>query len=218
MFVPIKRAISEQIVKKPFNDASTFKNWIKFDGRLGDITYVCTMTDDAIEIDRDAEEFGLVEHLDELRRLDEDLNACEAALSRTREQLDALQVRSQLEEDTVESWMKSAGNKRKRSVTAETVREKRLRRNPLPSPSEEGSYTAKLATETTEEPVEMLTSNLETEAEELGTRIQDLDAECETLQRHLMQQSFFLRESCIQARNTLTRSAIGRDFVHSAKE
>ncbi|KAG6361886.1 hypothetical protein INS49_010115 [Diaporthe citri] len=209
---------SEQIVKKPFNDASTFKNWIKFDGRLDRITYVCTMTDDAIEIDGDAEEFGLGEHLDEARQLEQELDACDAALAGAREQLDALQVRSQLVEDTVGSWMKSAGDKRKRSVTSETVREKRLRRNPLPSPPEWGSYTAKLDMETTEEPVEMLTSNLETEVEELGTRIQHLETECENLQRQLMQHNLFLKESCIQARNTLTRSAIGRDFVHAAKE
>lgn len=218
MFVPIKRAISEQIVKKPFNDASTFKNWIKFDGRLDDITYVCTMTDDAIEIDRDAEEFGLVEHLDEARRLEQDLDACEADLAGTREQLVALQVRSQLEEDTVGSWMKSAGDKRKRSMRSDTVREKRLRRNPLPSPSEEGSYTAKLDMQTTGEPVEMLASDLEIDAEELGTKIQDLEAECEALQRQLMQHNFCLKESCIEARNALTRSAIRRDFVHAAKE
>lgn len=205
-------------MKKPFNDASTFKNWIKFDGRLDDITYVCTMTDDAIEIDRDAEEFGLVDHLEDGRRLEQELDSCETALAGAREQLDALQVRSQLVEDTVESWMKSAGNKRKRSMTSETVREKRLRRNPLPSPSEGESYTANLDTETTEEPVGMLTSDLETQAEELRTRIQDLEAECEALQRQLVQQNFFLRESCIQARNAITRSAIGRDFVHAAKE
>lgn len=218
MFVPIKRAISEQIVKKPFNDASTFKNWIKFDGRLDDITYVCTMTDDAIEIDRDAEEFGLAEHLDEARRLEQELDAREASLAGTREQLDALQVRSQLVEDTVESWMKSAGDKRKRGMTSETVREKRFRRNPLPSPPEGEIYTAKLDTVTTEEPIETLTSDLETEAEELATRIQYLEAECENLQRQLMQHNFFLRESCIEARNALTRSAIRRDFVHAAKE
>ncbi|KAK7708079.1 hypothetical protein SLS64_006901 [Diaporthe eres] len=218
VFVPIKRAISEQIVKKPFNDASTFKNWIKFDGRLDDITYVCTMTDDAIEIDRDAEEFGLAEHLDEARRLEQELDAREASLAGTREQLDALQVRSQLVEDTVESWMKSAGDKRKRGMKSETVREKRLRRNPLPSPPEGESYTAKLDTVTTEEPIETLTSDLETEAEELDTRIQYMEAECEDLQRQLIQHNFFLRESCIEARNALTRSAIRRDFVHAAKE
>lgn len=215
VFVPIKRAISEQIVKKPFNDASTFRNWIKFDGRLDDITYVCTMTDDAIETDRDAEEFGLVEHLDECRQMEEILDTCEAALAETREQLDALQVRSQVIEDTVSSWTKSAGDKRKRSLASEVVREKRLGRNPLPSPSGE-SYTDP---ETAEDVAEMLASNPETgEAEQLAKRIDSLEAEHETLQRQLMQHNFFLREACIQARNTLTRSAIQRDFVHAAKE
>lgn len=219
MFVPIKRAIREQIVKKPFNDASTFKNWIKFDGRLDDITYVCTMTDDAIEIERDAEEFGLVEHLDESRQLEESLDTCEAALVETREQLDALQVRSQVLEDTVASWTKSAGDKRKRSLTSATVREKRMRRNSLPSSSGGETYTEKLGPEEMEDLAEMLASNPETgEAEQLAARIEYLEAERDTLQRQLMQHTFFLKESCIQARNTLTRSAIQRDFVHAAKE
>ena len=119
VFVPIKRAISEQIVRKPFNDASTFKDWVKFDG---DITYVCTMTDDAIELERDAEEYGFIEHLDESKRLEEGLGARDASLANSREQLDALQVKSQVLEDTVESWIKSAGDKRKRSRTSETLR------------------------------------------------------------------------------------------------
>lgn len=240
MFVPIKRAISEQIVKKPFNDASTFKNWIKFDGRLGDITYVCTMTDDAIEIERDAEEFGLVGHLEEFKRLEEDLDSCDAVLAGSRDQLDALQVNSQVLEDTVESWKKSAGDKRKRSQTAVALRDKRLKRNPLAFPLDGGSYTANLGVETTGDPVEMLSSDTKAdeaeeapdradevpdradevpdEADEAVKRIQSLEAECETLQQQLLQHDFFLRESCMRARNTLTCSAIKRDFVNAAGE
>lgn len=206
-------------MKKPFNDASTFKNWIKFDGRLGDITYICTMTDDAIEIDRDAEEFGLMEHLEESRRLEQELDAGEAVLAETREQLDALQVKSQVLEDTLASWTKSAVAKRKRSLTSETLRDKRLRRNPLPSSSERGGYTEKREPETTEDLAEILKSHYETnETEEIAKRIEYLEEEFEAHQRQLMQHNFFLKESCIQARNTLTRSAIRRDFVNAAKE
>lgn len=206
-------------MKKPFNDASTFKNWIKFDGRLGDITYICTMTDDAIEIDRDAEEFGLMEHLEESRRLEQELDAGEAVLAETREQLDALQVKSQVLEDTLASWTKSAVAKRKRSLTSETLRDKRLRRNPLPSSSERGGCTEKREPETTEDLAEILKSHYETnETEEIAKRIEYLEEEFEAHQRQLMQHNFFLKESCIQARNTLTRSAIRRDFVNAAKE
>lgn len=78
---------------------------------------------------------------------------------------------------------------------------------------------AKLGPETAEDPIEMITSGPQAdEAEEVATRIQYLEAECETLQRQLIQHNFFLRESCMQARNTLTRTAIRRDFVHAAKE
>lgn len=219
VFVPIKRAISEQIVKKPFNDASTFKNWIKFDGRLGDITYVCTMTDDAIEIERDAEEFGLVEHLETSRQLEARLDNYEAILDEAREQLDTLQVRSQILEDTLASWTESAGDKRKRTSPSDTVREKRLRRNPLRSPLEGGSSTAELDPKPNEGPVELSRADPESgEVEELITRIQNMEAECEVLQRQLKQHNYFLRKACIEARNTLTRSAIRRDFVHAAKE
>lgn len=206
-------------MKKPFNDASTFKNWIKFDGRLGDITYVCTMTDDAIEIERDAEEFGLVEHLETSRQLEARLDNYEAILDETREQLDTLQVRSQILEDTLASWTESAGDKRKRTSTSETVREKRLRRNPLRSPLEGGSSTAQLDPKTNEDPIEIPRAEPESgEIEELTTRIQTMEAESENLQRQLMQHNHFLRKACIEARNTLTRSAIRRDFVHAAKE
>lgn len=167
------------------------------------------MTDDAVETDRDAEEFGLVEHLDECRQLEESLDTCEAALAETREQLDALQVSSQVLEDTVSSWTKSAGDKRKRSLASEIVREKRLRE----------SYTDRLDPKTEDGVAEMLASNPEAgEAEQLAANIDSLEAERETLQRQLMQHNVFLKEACIQARNTLTRSAIQRDFVHAAKE
>lgn len=206
-------------MKKPFNDASTFKNWIKFDGRLGDITYVCTMTDDAIEIERDAEEFGLVEHLEISRQLEAKLDNYEAVLDETREQLDTLQVRSQILEDTLASWTESAGDKRKRTSISATVREKRMSRNPLRSPPEGGSSTAGLDPEQNESPADIPRADPESgEIEELITRIQAMEAECEELQRQLMQNNYFLRRSCIEARNTLTRSAIRRDFVHAARE
>lgn len=206
-------------MKKPFNDASTFKNWIKFDGRLGDITYVCTMTDDAIEIERDAEEFGLVEHLETSRQLEARLDNYETVLDETREQLDTLQVRSQIMEDTLASWTESAGDKRKRTSPSEIVREKRLRRNPLRSPLERASSTAELDPKPNEEPVGISGADPESgEIEELTTRIQTMEAESEMLQRQLMQHDYFLRKACIEARNTLTRSAIRRDFVHAAKE
>lgn len=206
-------------MKKPFNDASTFKNWIKFDGRLGDITYVCTMTDDSIEIERDAEAFGLVEQIEESRRLDQGLDDCDADLNETREQLDAVQVKTQVLQDTVGSWLRSTGDKRKRSLTSDDLREKRLRRNPLPSsPGGEG-FTTDLDQEPNEDPVETLTSNPENrEAEQIATRIEYLEAKREALQRQIDQHNFFLQESCIRARNNLTRSAIGQEFVHAAKE
>lgn len=206
-------------MKKPFNDASTFKNWIKFDGRLGDITYVCTMTDDSIEIERDAEAFGLVEQIEESKRLDQGLDDCDADLNETREQLDAVQVKTQVLQDTVGSWLRSTGDKRKRSLTSDDLREKRLRRNPLPSsPGGEG-FTTVLDQEPNEDPVETFTSNPENrEAEQIATRIEYLEAKREALQRQIDQHNFYLQESCIEARNALTRSAIRQEFVHAAKE
>lgn len=206
-------------MKKPFNNASTFKNWIKFDGRLRDITYVCTMTDDSIEIERDAEEFGLVDHLEKSRQLEARLNTCEAALDEAQEQLDAIQVRSQVLEDTVASLTKSAGDKRKRTLMSETVREKRLRGSPLRSSPEGRSSTARLDPEPNEGRVEISRADPESaEIEGLITRIGAMDTEREELQRQLMQHNSFLRRSCIEARNALTRSVISRDFVDAVEE
>lgn len=207
-------------MKKPFNDAGTFKNWIKFDGRLGDITYVCTMTDESIEIERDAEAFGLVEQIEESRRLDQGLDDCDADLNETREQLDAVQVKTQVLQDTVGSWLRSTGDKRKRSLTSDDLREKRLRRNPLPSsPGGEIFTTGLDRQDSNEDPVETLTSNPENrEAEQIATRIEYLEAKREVLQGQIDQHNFYLQESCIRARNNLTRSAIRQEFVHAAKE
>lgn len=204
--------MSEPIVKKPFNNASTFKNWIKFDGRLRDITYVCTMTDDSIEIERDAEEFGLVDYLEKSRQLEARLDTCEAAL-------DEAQVRSQVLEDTVASLTKSAGDKRKRTLMSETVREKRLRGTPLRSSPGGRSSTAKLDPKSNDGRVEVSRADPESgEIEGLHTRIEAMDAEREELQRQLMQHNSFLRRLCIEARNALTRSVISRDFVDAAEE
>lgn len=206
-------------MKKPFNDASTFKNWIKFDGRLGDITYVCTMTDESIEIERDAEAFGLVEQIEESRRLDQGLDSCDADLNETRDQLDAVQVKTQVLQDTVGSWLRSTGDKRKRSLTSDDLREKSLRRNPLPSSPEGEIFTTGLNLEPNEDPVETFTSNPENrEAEQIAARIEYLEAKREALQRQIDQHNLFLQESCILARNNLTRSAIRQEFVHAAKE
>lgn len=220
MLVPVKRAISEQIVKKPFNDASTFKNWIKFDGRLGDITYVCTMIDDAIEIERDAEVFGLLEHLEVSKRLEQGLEACEIALDKTNGRLHALPDESQIAEDSFASQIEPTGNKRKRSLPSQASREKRLRTNPLPFSTVGSSCPAKLDLKTTtcEVPSEILTSGIETGDTEEFLTIQDLELQCEALQRQLMENNSSLKESCIRARNSLTRSAIRREFVHAARE
>lgn len=220
MLVPVKRAISEQIVKKPFNDPSTFKNWIKFDGRLGDITYVCTMIDDAIEIERDAEEFGLLEHLEVSKRLDQDLDACEIALDKSRERLHALSDESQIPEDSFASRIEPTGNKRKRSLPSQASREKRLRTNAPPFPVVGNSCSANpdLKTTTYEGPSEIPASGIETGDTEGFLTVQDLELQCEALQRQLTENNSFLKESCIRARNYLTRSAITREFVHAAKE
>lgn len=221
MLVPVKRAISEQIVKKPFNDASTFKNWIKFDGRLGDITYVCTMIDDAIEIERDAEEFGLLEHLEVSRRLEQDLEACEIALDKTNERLHTLPDESQVPEDSFASRSERTGNKRKRSLPSQASREKRLRKNPLAPFSVVGSSCSAnldLKTTTCEGSSEMLASGIESGDTEEFLTVQDLELQCEALQRQLTEKNSFLKESCIRARNSLTCSAIRREFVHAAKE
>lgn len=219
MLVPVKRAISEQIVKKPFNDASTFKNWIKFDGRLGDITYVCTMTDDSIEIERDAEEFGLLEHLEVIGRLEEELDACETAFATTNEQLHSLEGLSVTSGGTVTA--RATGSKRKRSLTSPNLREKRPRKDSLAIPPGESSCFSGLDPKMTacEKSAETLVAGMETDdAEELWRKSQDMKAQCDALQRQLMENNSFLKASCIRARNSLTSSAIKREFVHAAKE
>lgn len=217
MFVPIKRAISEQIVKKPFNDASTFRNWIKFDGRLNDITYVCTMTDDSIEIDRDAEEFGLVEQLDDLKELEEALDAIEVALAETRAQLDTLHDEVQAPEGS--SQYRMSGAKRKRSITSQCQRDKRLRGISPSSSPDEGSYTTNHDPEMSEDSREIIMPEAGIiETEELAAKIQRLETHREALQLQLVHDESFLKISCIEARNTRTSSAIKRDFNHAAKE
>lgn len=216
VFVPIKRAISDQIVKKPFNDASTFKNWISFDGRLDGITYVCAMTDDAIEIERDAEEFGIAEDLEEFRRLEDGLDAREAALAETHEQLETLLDNARAPADLVALRSTSAVAKQKRSSTPQPQCDKRLRSNLLPSSSDERSHrTRHHHLRPGDDAKEVPAPEIETsQAKELATKIQYLETRCGTFQRQAMQKKFSLQESCIQRRNFLTRSAI----LHAAKE
>ncbi|KAL1881291.1 hypothetical protein Daus18300_001143 [Diaporthe australafricana] len=219
VFVPIERAISEQIVKKPFNDASTFKNWISFDGRLDGITYVCTKTDAGIEIDRDAEEFGLEEDLEESKRLEEGLHTRGAVLAETRKQLETIHVNASAPAELVAPRNTPVGAKRRRSSTSQLHCDKRLRSDLLPSSSLEKSHTTRYDLRRGDDSEEILVFDIETtEAKELATKIQCLETRCETLQRQVIQKQLSLQESCIQARNTLTRSAIQRDFVLAAKE
>lgn len=76
------------------------------------------MIDDATETESDAEEFGLLDHLEVTRRLEEELDAYEIAFAMTNERLRAFAGHTtNLRRHHGGYICRATGNKRKRSQT-----------------------------------------------------------------------------------------------------